>query len=467
MEPSKEQRQETEGLTAPAFSPSSSAELASTIVCGGCGSVVDASEPYPFRCPHSGDGGDHVLRRVLDISRLAFPLEDSEPNPFVRWRGLFHAYHLACARGMGDQDYVDLVRGLDKEVARVDGHGFVVTPFAPVPALAGPLETGASIWVKDETGNVAGSHKARHMFGLLVHLEVVRLLGMTGGPPPPLAIASCGNAALAAAVVAAAGRRRLLVFVPTDAEPAVLDRLRALGAEITVCPREEGVAGDPTYRRLQAAIAAGALPFTCQGNENGLAIEGGETLGYEMAAALAGQGRLDHVVIQVGGGALASAVAQGLSESAAFGVLSGPPRVHTVQTAGAWPLARAFERVTARLPAEAGREDIRAAVQYAAAHRSEFMWPWETVPHSLAHGILDDETYDWVAVVEAMLTTGGRALVVDEDEIAQANGVGMEATGIEVDPTGSAGLAGLAQLCRRGLIGQDEHAAVLFTGARR
>jgi threonine synthase len=404
---------------------------------------------------------------VLDISRLTFTIEDSEPNPFVRWRGLFHAYHLGTAHGMSDKAYVDLVRRLDREVAKVDGHGFVVTPFTAAPALAGLLDTGACIWVKDETGNVAGSHKARHMFGLLVHLEVVRLLGMTEGPLPPLAIASCGNAALAAAVVAAAGHRRLLVFVPTDAETAVLDRLRALGAEITVCPREPGVAGDPTYHRLQASIADGALPFTCQGNENGLAIEGGETLGYEMAATLAEQGGLDHVVIQVGGGALASAVAQGLSESAAFGVLSGMPRVHTVQTAGAWPLARALERVAGRLPAEPGHEEIHAAVQYAAKHRSEFMWPWETVPHSLAHGILDDETYDWVAVVEAMLATGGRAVVVNEDEIAQANGIGVEATGIDVDPTGSAGLAGLAQLCRRGLIGPDQSAAVLFTGARR
>jgi threonine synthase len=435
-------------------------------VCGGCGSVIDASEPYPFRCPRSGDGGDHVLRRVLDVSRLTFPLDASEPNPFVRWRGLFHAYHLGTAHGMSDEAFVELVRDLDSEVARVDGHGFVVTPFTAAPVLADRLDIGASIWVKDETGNVAGSHKARHLFGLLVHLEVVRLLGMTGGTLPPLAIASCGNAALAAAVVAAAGRRRLLVFVPTDAEPAVLDRLRTLGAEITVCPREEGVVGDPTYHRLQAAIADGALPFTCQGNENGLAIEGGETLGYEMAAELAGQGRLDHVVVQVGGGALASSVAQGLSESAAFGVLSGMPRVHTVQTSGAWPLARALERVAGRLPAKPSREEVHAAVQHAAAHRSEFMWPWETVPHSLAHGILDDETYDWVAVVEAMLATGGQALVVSEDEIAQANALGVETTGIDVDPTGSAGLAGLAQLCRRGLIGPDERAAVLFTGAR-
>ncbi|MGO9583504.1 MAG: pyridoxal-phosphate dependent enzyme [Acidimicrobiales bacterium] len=470
MEPSSEQRQEQDqdpGGSSSFLPPEASSGLASSIVCGGCGTVVADSEPYPFRCPRAGDGGDHVLRRLLDIGRLRFPLEDSEPNPFVRWRGLFHAYHLATAQGLSDQAFVELVRDLDKEVAKVDGHGFVVTPFEVAPALSGPLETGASIWVKNETGNVAGSHKARHLFGLLVHLEVVRRLGMTEGPPPPLAIASCGNAALAAAVVAAAGRRRLLVFVPTDADPAVIGRLRALGAEITVCERSEGVVGDPTYHRLQAAIADGALPFTCQGNENGLAIEGGETLGYEMAATLAGEGRLDHVVVQVGGGALGSAVAEGLSESAAFGVLPGVPRVHTVQTAGAWPLARALEKVQARLPANPGGEEIEAAVHYAAAHRSEFMWPWETVPHSLAHGILDDETYDWVALVEAMLLTGGQALVVNEDEIAQANSLGVEATGIEADATGTAGLAGLAQLCRRGLIGPDERAAVLFTGARR
>jgi threonine synthase len=257
-----------------------------------------------------------------------------------------------------------------------------------------------------------------------------------------------------------------LVFVPTDAEPAVVDRLQSLGAEITVCPRVEGVAGDPTYHRLQMAIADGALPFTCQGNENGLAIEGGETLGYEMAAALVGRARLDHVVIQVGGGALGSAVAQGLSEAATFGVLAGMPRFHTVQTAGAWPLARALQKIAGALPDEPGPGEVRASVAHAASHRSEYMWPWETVPHSLAHGILDDETYDWVALVEAMLTTGGHALVVSEDEIAEANSIGAEST-IAVDPTGSAGLAGLLQLSRKGLISTGDQAAVLFTGARR
>ena len=58
------------------------------------------------------------------------------------------------------------------------------------------------------------------------------------------------------------------------------------------------------------------------------------------------------------------------------------------------------------------------ALAYAAHHRSEFMWPWEHEPHSIAHGILDDETYDWLAVVEGMLATGGGPLVVGEETLA-------------------------------------------------
>ena len=98
-------------------------------------------------------------------------------------------------------------------------------------------------------------------------------------------------------------------------------------------------------------------------------------------------------------------------------------------------------------PSIAPRSAGRSA---AAQHRSEFMWPWENEPHSIAHGILDDETYDWLAVVEAMLATGGQPIVVDEDTLAHANALARRATGSDVDYTGSAGLAGLLDLCEAG-----------------
>jgi threonine synthase len=424
--------------------------LATRLVCAGCGALATRE---PFRCPAAvpGDDVDHLLRRELDPAAVDFPGSDAEPNPFVRYRSLLHAYHVARANGISDAAFVDLVRVLDERVAAVDSHGFTATPCKRGDALSRALgfSEAGGIWIKDETGNVSGSHKARHLFGVLVFLEVAELAGWAERGRE-LAIASCGNAALAAAVVAAAGGRALRVFVPADADPVVLSRLEELGARVTICPREPDVPGDPTVHALLAALDEGAVPFTCQGNLNGLAIEGGHTLGWELAATNVA---FDRLVVQVGGGALASGCAAGLREA------GSSPSLDTVQTEGAWPLKRAYERVLA-----AGG---RPALRYAARHRSEFMWPWERKPHSIAHGILDDETYDWLAVVEAMLATGGRPVVVDEERLADANELAVETTGIAVDPTGSAGLAGLLALRAAGAVGDDERVAVLFTGVRR
>ena len=122
------------------------------------------------------------------------------------------------------------MRRLDDAVAAVDGHGFSVTPFARSPGLSEALglsEPGGA-WVKDETGNVSGSHKARHLFGVLLQLEVGERIGLADpSRRPELAVASCGNAALAAAVVAAAAGRILRVFVPPDATRASSDGSRS------------------------------------------------------------------------------------------------------------------------------------------------------------------------------------------------------------------------------------------------
>jgi threonine synthase len=381
-----------------------------------------------------------------------------------------------------------LIEALDQGVARVDGAGFSVTPFQEARRLAERLDlTGIELWVKDETGNVSGSHKARHLMGILIHLEVARAAGLIVGPKERLAIASCGNAALAAAVVARSSGWPLEVFIPPNASPPVVARLERLDARLHLCPRDDQP-GDPCYRAFRAAIERGALPFCCQGPDNGLTIDGGMTLGYELAGqARGGPGRLDRVLVQVGGGALASACAQAMQDAAAMGVLPRMPRLCTVQTRGAYPLGRAYERLVERItrrvpgaplgdsaveladwirsevPVECRSEELR----YAATHRDEFMWPWEEEPRSIAHGILDDEAYDWWAILGGMLDSGGYPVTVDEATIEEANAAANAATGIPVDHTGSAGLAGLMQLHRRGELRAGEVVAVLFTGRRR
>jgi len=439
--------------------------------CAGCGAAPAPDHPYPFRCPNAGAGDvDHVLARQIDPIHLQYPADATETQPFERYRGLLHSYHRARAGGLSDGQYAEIVHRLDDAVRRVEGHGFEVTPLVRDAALSEGLgfsPTGG-VFVKDETGNVAGSHKGRHLLGVLLHLEVSEALGLSDpGRRPDLAIASCGNAALAAAVLARAGDRRLRVFVPTDADPGTVARLRDLGADIVVCPRTPGRVGDPAYARLREAIAAGALPFTCQGNENGLAIEGGHTLGYEMVSALvAAAARLDDLVIQVGGGALASACIAAFDDGVTLRALARGPRVHTVQTAGAHPLERAYHRVVRDLPEAWTADAIDAELRNAAAHRSRYMWPWETEPRSIATGILDDETYDWLAVVRGMVRSGGRPVVASEDRLAAAHALGRGA-GYDVDPTGTSGLAGLLELRAAGTIGPDASVGVLFTGLQR
>jgi threonine synthase len=413
------------------------------------------------------------MARVIDLGRIE-PPTDPDPNPFIRYRALFHAYHVARAAGWADARYVDLVRELDDAVAAVDGHGFRVTPLVRVPRIATALglEAPGTVWAKDETGNVAGSHKARHLFGILLELRVAEAVGRAVDTSAPLAIASCGNAALAAGVVARAARRELRVFVPDDAEPAVLDRLRDLGAVVVECPRQAGETGDPSYRRLREALAAGAIPFTCQGPENGFAIEGGATLAWEIVDALRAAGtHLDRIVVQAGGGALASGIALGFADAVTLGVIPAVPRLDTVQTRGAWPLARAHGLVledlglSAGVPADPGL--VHEGLRGVATRRSRYMWPWEIPPRSVAHGILDDETYDWLAVVRAMLVTGGRAVVVDEPELRAASALVREATGIDADETGTAGVAGLLALGAAGVVGRHEAVGVVLSGIRR
>ena len=453
---------------------------ASTICCPACGYITDPADPYPFRCPRAGtDDADHLLTRVLDTAVVRFPPAPtpvsnpaapvSDTNPFLLYRTLMHSYHVATARGLPDGAYRDLVASLDAAVAAVDGHGFRATPFFRSPGLSDALgfDPKGGVWVKDETGNVSGSHKGRHLIGVLIHLAVMERCGLTDpAARRGLAIASCGNAALAAAVVARAGGWRLTIFVPPDAQASVVRQLHDLGAKVIACPREPGTPGDPAYLTLRRELDLGALPFTTQGPENGLAIEGGLTLGYELATDLAGE-RLDHLIVQVGGGALASSTIQALREAADLGALARLPRIHTVQTTGAHPLERAYHRVRALLPDEPTPEAIRKTVAEAAQHRSAFMQPWPQEPVSVATGILDDETYDWRAVVEGMLTTGGRPLVVSEDSLTQAHRLAVARTGIPVDPTGSSSLAGLVEMRRSGQVGDHDRVAVLFTGLER
>lgn len=376
--------------------------------------------------------------------------EEPEDNPFIKWRRMLLSWHRAIEAGWSDGDYVELVSEINQKIERTSGTRFQVTPTG-IWEEASSLLPRSVLW-KDETGNVGGSHKARHLMGLLLHLAVDAV-----GKENRLAIASCGNAALGAATVARAVDRPIDVFIPTWANPVIVSELEELGADVHVCERSEGQVGDPCMFSFQEAIRNGGLPFSVQATENPLTLDGGRTIGWELATAI-GDDHIDDLVVQVGGGALLTSCAIGLLEAKEFNVLSKVPRVWAVQAEGCAPLNQAWEGI----PEMSSENEV---IAFAKKNAAQLMQPWEG-PTSLATGILDDVTYDWLGVIRALLLTKGGSVVASEENIILASELVLD-LGIPTEPTGSASIAGIISLMEQGKISDSHKVAALLTGRNR
>ena len=129
-------------------------------------------------------------------------------NPFIRFRELSWAYHLARSEGVTDEQYQNVIHQIDRNLTVVDGAGFTTTPFTAEDTLAQRVGGGCRVWVKDETQQVSGCFKSRHLMGVATHLAATEL-ARGCEIPTSLALASCGNAAVAAATVATAVHREL------------------------------------------------------------------------------------------------------------------------------------------------------------------------------------------------------------------------------------------------------------------
>ena len=426
------------------------APVVSGLVCAVCGERVGISVPLSWVCPRaSAVDRHHVLG--FESSLAPFRPVDSD-NPFVAFRRYLAVDAYGEAIGLSDAERERIIVGANAAVADVAGTGFLVTPFRRADLLSDGLgfDADGGIWIKDETRNVAGSHKARHLFTELVHLMMTEAAGRAPwsvDSRPPLAIASCGNAAIAASTLARAVDWPIAVFVPVAASANVLSTLDSLRADVRVCPRRDAdPAGDPCVLRMRETVADGAIPFGVQGTENAWCLDGGRTIGWEMLTVM--DRPLDRVFIQVGGGAFAACV------GGAMRSVGVHPRLHAVQTEGCAPLARAWERALSS-----------GGARGAGARWEQCMWPWESEPRSIADGILDDETYDWIGILDAMADSGGSPVVSPEADVVRAHELATTLTDIPVSPTGSAGLAGV--LTMRESISSDERIAVVFSGVAR
>jgi len=420
------------------------------LVCAVCATTVPISQALSWKCPRATETDTHHVLHFENTVEPFRPTDDE--NPYLAFRKYLAVDSFGAAIGLSEDARIRIITEANVAVAAVAGTGFLRTPLYRSVELSDALGFTAKggVWIKDETHNVAGSHKARHLFTELLHLLFAEAAGVapwTSSTRPPLAIASCGNAAIAASTLAAAVQWPIYVHVPPAATTEVLTALTELDADVRVCPRlPDDAAGDPCVLRFREAVANGAIAFGVQGTENAWCLDGGRTIGWEMTEDL---GHLmDRIFIQVGGGAFAACVGASLRSAGVH------PKLHAVQTEGCAPLARAWEKALAT-----------GGARNAGPRWNECMWPWETTPVSIADGILDDETYDWIGVLDAMADTGGAPVVVSEQHVQQAYDWVHSLTSVNVSATGVAGLAGL--MAMRSDIANDERVVVVMSGVER
>ena len=280
------------------------------------------------------------------------------------------------------------------------------------------------LWLKDDTCEPSGSYKDRASY-LVAAFARKHGLG-------EIALASTGNAASSMACVGAAAGIKVTVFLPKAAPIAKRVQVLQYGAEL----REIDGSYDEAFdRSLDYTRKTGVLSRNTAFNP--LTIEGKKTASFEILRDLrsAGAPAPDHVFVPTGDGVIVAGVIRGFEDLVAMGELARMPRIWIAQAEGSSALARALS--TGRI---------------------------EILPSStLADSISVDAPRNGVFALAKLRKHGGRAVVVSDEEILQAQVLGSSRAGLFAEPSSACALAGFVKA--RPEIEKNETIVVMLTGS--
>jgi threonine synthase len=299
------------------------------------------------------------------------------------------------------------------------------TPLLAAPRLGARLGF-SRLMIKEEGLNPTGSFKAR---GISAAVSKAKELGITA-----LTIPTAGNAGSALAAYGARAGMAVEVFLPADTPALFKQEMRAFGATLYEVDGLIDQAG-----ALARARAAEVGAFDVSTLKEPYRCEGKKTMGYEVAQQL-GWRLPDVIVYPTGGGTGIVGMWKAFAEMEALGWISAQrPRMVSVQAAGCAPIVRAFEE---------GAERAR---------------PWEDAA-TYASGIRVPAAVGDYLILRAVRESGGRAVAVSEEEIADGARLISTLEGIFAAPEGGATLAAVLKLRERGEVRDDETVVLFNTG---
>jgi len=303
------------------------------------------------------------------------------------------------------------------------------TPVFNPPSLMRGLNL-AHLWVKDEGRNPTASFKDRASAVVVAH---AREIGAD-----VVVTASTGNAGAALAGMSAAIGQKAVIFAPKTAPPAKIAQLLIFGAQVLLVDGSYDDAFDLTI------LAADEFGWYCRNTGyNPYTAEGKKTAAFEIweqvilpNQALFGVQPLS-IFVSVGDGNIISGIHKGFKDLQALGWLDRMPCIFGVQAEGSAAIANAFM---------AGDEKI---IPVAA--------------NTLADSISVDLPRDGVRAVRAAKHTGGKYILVKDEEILKAIS-SLGKAGIFAEPAGATAYAGLEKALGQGWINPDVPVLVLNTG---
>ena len=280
--------------------------------------------------------------------------------------------------------------------------------------------------VKDEGRLPTGSFKAR---GLAMAVSMARHFGVTR-----IAMPTNGNAGAALAAYGARAGIDTLVICPAETPDLNIRETAAYGAQVIVADGQIDECG-----RIVGEGAAQGRWFDCSTLKEPYRLEGKKVMGLELAEQFDWE-LPDAIFYPTGGGTGLIGMWKAFDELEAIGIIGKKrPRMIAVQAAGCAPIVRAFET---------GAQS---------ADR------WEGAA-TMATGIRVPKAVGDFLILRAVHESGGAAIAVEEEAIAEAVDDAARDDGMLLCPEGGAVLAGWRSALKRGLVDKDER-VVLFNCA--
>ena len=315
----------------------------------------------------------------------------------------------------------ELVLPLDVEriVTRPEGN----TNLYRSAAVADYAGLRQPLLLKHEGENPTGSFKDR---GMTVAISVARVLGMDR-----VACASTGNTSASMAAYAAQCGMRPYVFIP---EGRIA--FGKLGQSLAYGARTIQIRGNFDDCMALVEHACRERSAYLVNSMNPFRIEGQTSIAFELLQDLRWEPP-DWIVLPAGNLGNSSAVAKGLDELRALGLLKRLPRIAVVQAEGANPLARAWRQGTPLVPV--------------------------ADPQTIATAIRIGSPVSWKKCLRGLAATDGVVEQVSDQEILDAK-ARVDAAGIGAEPASCAAVAGLRKLVQAGVVARDSQVCAILTG---